>query len=290
MSSNLHIVTVSTGSKYYFPYLIESCKRQGKDLEVIGHGEKWQGFNWRYKKMMEYLKERKPNDIVCVVDGYDVICTRNLNEMKKVFLDIKERTKCKMVVAHEKLFFINNLGNYYFSHCKNLSLNAGTYIAHAKDMLSIVKKIYDLNPKDDADDQVLLTKFCQSSAKDIYIDVKGELFLTISHSLHDLEQHITYKKDSVVYNGVRPFFIHAPGFGYLDNIIVHLGYSNNCNVRNDLFTNFFKEKALLYLSFVFHWYILLAILIAVLLFLSFYHKQFLLKFFKKINRYIKYKK
>ena len=36
----LHIVTVATESKYYFPYLVESCKQNGKNLEVIGYGEK----------------------------------------------------------------------------------------------------------------------------------------------------------------------------------------------------------------------------------------------------------
>ena len=38
--NDLHIVTVATESKYYFPYLIESCKRHGKELEVLGYGEK----------------------------------------------------------------------------------------------------------------------------------------------------------------------------------------------------------------------------------------------------------
>lgn len=54
--SELHIVTVATESKYYFPYLVESCKKYGKELEVLGYGEKWKGFNWRFKLMIEYLK------------------------------------------------------------------------------------------------------------------------------------------------------------------------------------------------------------------------------------------
>ena len=79
---DLHIVTVATESKYYFPYLVESCRKYGKELEVLGYGEKWKGFNWRFKLMIEYLKNLNPSHIVCFIDGYDVICTRNLYEFK----------------------------------------------------------------------------------------------------------------------------------------------------------------------------------------------------------------
>ena len=41
----MHIVTVVTHSENYFPYLVESCKRNGSDLIILGYGEKWLGFN-----------------------------------------------------------------------------------------------------------------------------------------------------------------------------------------------------------------------------------------------------
>lgn len=93
---NLHIVTVATESQYYFPYLVESCERHGQKLEVLGFDEKWQGFNWRFKKMISYLKTLPKNDIVCFVDGYDVICCRNLKEMPNMFLEIKKKQVVKL--------------------------------------------------------------------------------------------------------------------------------------------------------------------------------------------------
>ena len=245
---NIHIVTVATESKYYFPYLIESCKKNGKKLEVLGFGEEWKGFNWRYRKMMKYLEEINPYDIVCFIDGYDVICCRDLDEIIPIFLKIRKESGCKMIVSHEKLFFVNNMGYFKFGQCKDLSLNAGSYIAFAKDMLIIIEKIYNLNPKDDADDQILLTRYCNLNKKDIYIDEKNEIFLTISHSLYDIGNHVTYDKmsESIIYNNQKPFFIHAPGFGYLDSIIIKLGYSTECNIKNKLFYNYFREKFLLY--------------------------------------------
>jgi hypothetical protein len=72
--NDIHIVTVATESKYYFPYLVESCKKHGLNLEVLGFGEKWTGFNMRFRLMTDYLKQLPENDIVCFVDGYDVLC------------------------------------------------------------------------------------------------------------------------------------------------------------------------------------------------------------------------
>ena len=91
-----HIITVATDPKYYFPYLVESCKNLGKELKVLGMGEKWEGFNWKYKQMVEYLNQLPKTDIVCFVDGYDVVCCRNLNELPRAFLKIKKNIIAKL--------------------------------------------------------------------------------------------------------------------------------------------------------------------------------------------------
>ena len=244
----LHIVTVVTESKYYFPYLVQSCENNGVKLTVLGYGEKWKGFNWKFKLVLDFLKKLNNNDIICFIDGYDVLCCRKLDEFVSEFLKIKNKTGCKMIVAHEKLFFINKIAKYYFDTCKNLSLNSGTYVAFKDDMFMILNKIYQLNSKDDADDQILLVKYCKMNEQNnnIYIDINNELFLTIAHSLNDIDSHIIYSNNSIKYDNQRPFFIHAPGYGYMDNIIIKLGYADKCNIRNELFYNFFKKKCLLY--------------------------------------------
>ena len=233
---DLHIVTVATKSEYYFPYLVESCKRHGKELEVVGYGEEWKGFNWKFKLIIAYLKNLPSNDIVCFIDGYDVICVRDLYDLKNEFIKIKKQTNCSIIAGHDKIY--NNFVSFYlkltFGKCKNLSLNSGTYIGYVKDLLIVIKEIYNLNPSDSADDQVLMIKYCNLNEKKIFIDVKPKLFLTIPNFLNDIDKYIEInKQNEIIYNNEKPFFIHGPGSAILDNIINKLDYKF-CNVKKDL--------------------------------------------------------
>jgi len=225
--SKLHIITVATSSHYYLPYLKISCNNNGIPLTILGFGEKWKGFNWRFKLVLNYLKNLDENDIACFVDGYDVICTRNLNELSNVFFKLKNKYKCKVIVAEDKRKvnkIINFLMNFYFSKCNNKSLNAGTYIGQVKDLIEVLEKIYNLYPIDNADDQMLLTKYCNKYKNDVYIDINNELFLTLINPYLEIDKYLTFKNNIPLYNNNAPFFIHGPGETYLDNIIKKVDY------------------------------------------------------------------
>ena len=272
--NKLHIVTVATESKYYFPYLIESCKRNGAELKVLGYGEKWEGFNWRYIKMIEYLKTLPTDNIICFVDGYDVVCCRNLNELIPEFIKIKERTGCKMIVGSDTSNPIQlNLGKIFFGECKNQQVNSGTYIGYVSDILEIIEKIYNLNPKNDADDQILMTKYCQKNDKEIYIDSKKELFLTLLYPLTEIDKYVEINEDTNVltYNSNQPFFVHANGYGYLDRIISKLRYDDikGDNIKNELFFNFLEKKVWHYFKDAFLQYYLIIFFILFIIFYLF---------------------
>jgi hypothetical protein len=274
--NKLHVVTVVTESKYYFPYLVKTCKRNGKELEVLGYGEKWEGFNWRYIKMMEYLRRLPKDDIVCFVDGYDVVCCRDLNEMIPEFIKIKETTGCKMIVGIDNgnpiiMFF----GKFLFGEYNNQQLNAGTYIGFVSDVLEIIEKVYKLNPNNDADDQVLMTDYCQQNDKEIYIDSKNQLFLALCHPLYEIDKHVEINQEThiLTYNSNQPFFIHANGSGYLNGVISKLGYDiKDDEIKNELFANLLEKKIWHYikevfLKFYFILFFILFIIIFIILFI-----------------------
>jgi hypothetical protein len=265
--SKLYILTVATDPVCYFPYLKESVEKNGGQLIVLGFGEKWQGFTWKYSLVLEQLKKLNDYDIVCFVDGYDVICTRHLSKLKDDFVKIKEREGCKMIGGHQKVIndkFTQKINeyyiHYYFGRCNNLQLNSGTYIGYAKDIQYILKNINNLNIEDD---QILLTNYCNKNKNDIYIDIHNELFLTISNGYTELDQYIRFSNDKISYqNNNNPYFLHACGEGYLDNVILRLGYDMKKKVKNEIqkkrykkifkeIENFFKKNVIYLLLFIF---------------------------------------
>ena len=290
----LHIVTVATDSKYYFPYLIRSCKRNGKELEVLGFGEKWQGFTWKYELMIEYLKSIPENDIVCFIDGYDVVCTRDLNELKEAFIKIKNQNNCKIIVGNDKIqnnFLFKFFHNIFFGKCNNISINSGTYIGYSKDILYILEKINSNKNENDNDDQILLTNYCINNPNDIYIDVDCKLFLTLLYPLTDLDKHVEIKNNKLIYNNNEPFFIHAAGYGFLDNILIKLNYNYNDNIRKEYYNEILKKRVSHYIkNFIKNNKILSLLIIIILLSLIlglYYLIKYIYNFFIKNKKYKK---
>ncbi len=235
-SPNVYIVTVATESDFYYPYLVESCKRHNANLTVLGFGEKWKGFNWKYTKMLEYLKTKKNNDIICFVDGYDVICTRDVDDLGETFIKLKNKYDCKMIVSYDDSEF-TLLNNIYFGKCDEILINSGLYIGFAKDLLEILDNVQKLNPDEIADDQTLLTQYCNLKPSNIQIDISNNLFLSLVRPIKELHDYVTIIDNNVIYNNKKPYFIHAPAGGYLDKLIIQLGYKHNYDdpTNNKLF-------------------------------------------------------
>ena len=289
--SKLYILTVATESTCYFPYLKESIEKNGGELIVLGFGKKWKGFTWRFSLILDKLKELNKNDIVCFVDGYDVICTRNLESLKNDFITIHKRENCKIIVGHDKKIydtFIQRIRNFQaelkFGKCNNLNLNAGTYIGYVKDIIFILSSIYEKKKYDTDDDQVLLIKYCNNNKNDIYIDIHNELFLTISKYNDELDKYIKFKDNKIYFqNNNHAYFLHACGEGYLDNVIIRLGYNMKKKVKDEIkkkeyektineIKHFFKSNIIYILFFIFF----------IILFYILYKKYFIKKKIKNI--------
>jgi hypothetical protein len=279
----LHIVTVANKSQYYYPYLVQSCKDNGITLEVLGFGEVYEGLNWKNKKMIDYLKTKGQRDLVCFIDGFDVICVRNLQQLESVYQEIQAQTGCKIAVAEDKRTpMMDWMATLYFGTCKNQSINSGTYIGYAPDLLDVIEATYALNPTNDMSDQISLTNYCKQVPEAFYIDTDAKLFLTLLYPLQDLRPHITLENGRLTYKGEHPFFVHAPGYGFLDTILKDLGYSVDSKIQNELWYNFFLNKILMYVRYVFRMVWLPVLFIAVVL-TTVYYRTALYRSFKRIS-------
>jgi hypothetical protein len=230
VDKKVEIVTISTDNKFYYPHLVESCKKNKGKLTTLGMGEEWKGYNWKFKKMINYLTNLSDDKIVCFVDGYDVISCRDLTELADEFIKLKNKYKCKIVVGCDEYGFIGKkiVAHISFGKCDNQYLNSGTYIGYVKDLKDIISKIYQINPSDSADDQVLMIQYYNEHPGEIHIDYECKLFLTLMYPLIEVDYFtsviINNNKLLAVDYKSMPFFIHAPGNGFLNNIITNLGY------------------------------------------------------------------
>jgi len=244
-NDNINIVTIATESKYYLPYLTDTIKKNNGNIKILGYGEEWQGFSWRYELMINYLKTLPPEEIVCFVDGYDVICTRDLSELKHVYLELKNKHNCKIIVSHHKIkqsipYKITN--TLYFGTCNKELINAGTYIGNAGDLLTIIQNIFNLSKNNASDDQILMTKYCKKNPTDFYIDIENEIFFVLDSPYKEIKNDVIIENKMIKtkYNQTSPFFIHGPGATYLDGILIELGYKD-INVKEELYNDYYKK-------------------------------------------------
>lgn len=229
----VHVLTVATSEgKYYYDFLLDTCKKNNFELKVIGLNLEWKGFNMKNKLILNELnKIENLDDIVVVVDAYDVICTRKAQEFVEIFVKIQKEKKFKMLVGKDNLNHTNFINKIivesYFGKCYGKNLNAGTYCGLVKDLKEVLSGILHLNNEDNADDQQLLTNYCNLvQENEIYIDEKNEIFLTIGSPCNEIFKYVDFTKDNeIIYNNIKPFFLHAPGGSSLDLILKELGYN-----------------------------------------------------------------
>lgn len=263
----MKLVTVATTSERYFPWLQQSCKRFNADLTVLGWGEKWKGLNWKIYMLVKYLKSVSPDEIVCFIDAYDVILLKPLEELEKRFIELHQKTGCKIVIGQDKgLNAIHTLGiNYIFGSCNKSNLNAGTYIGYAKDLLTVLQGAYNISPHFDSDDQVLLVKYCKIAPDSFYIDDASYCFFTYTNPL-GLTGHQLYEQDACI--------LHAPGTTNITSFLKEQGYEFTIeeeNKINALLNQSFIQKILYFLYITKLMYVIPVLIILIILFYKVYH-------------------
>ena len=242
MSENVYVVTAANKSEGYYDILKESCIRNRCELTTLGFGEKWGGYVWKYKKMREYLKTIKPNDIVIFVDGFDVIMTEDIDTVMKkykkfekdIVISIAYESDYSKHIAKRLYKLVEYNGNEY-------SVNTGLYMGKCETLL----KMYDLIDQNHGfknynEDQLLMSVFLNNSKKFmkkyIALDTKANLFNNamrvnikdyVFDSSGDKKLNISYKNNQILNTFKQPSsFLHGPASARLTPYLEKLGYTN----------------------------------------------------------------
>lgn len=246
---DLHYVCIATENKFYLPYL----KKLIPNLVILGMNTNWEGYMMKPKLVNEYLKTLNNNDIVCVIDAYDILPTKNIVNLEKKFIDFcKNNPKVKMIVGSEK--HNNNIIVKFFNIFKEFEgyiINAGQMIGYVKNIkhyytyiLSLPKTYLENNHNDD---QVILTDYALqlNNKNKIYID-KKKIFFHVSSALL---QNITIPNSDVC-------FVHAAYNGLMDDFLqehhnIHLNMKEKSTIYNDHIKQIFK-KTIYYTKLLFN--------------------------------------
>lgn len=229
----LHIVTVATKNEGYFNSLVESCNRNGGKLEVLGWGEKWQGHSQKLKLMHEYLQKLDDDDIVCFVDGYDVIILQPVEKLEKLFKEFGAKIVVSRDIETENSPVLSMIGHMYYGKCKNYPINSGTYMGYVKYLKILLDDILtNYNLDENKDDQILFTKICNKN-NDVVIDIDRKIFLVIGNMDKNLKK-ITFQNNQLKLGSAYPCILHGAGNYNLDDILQKLGYNVKNNKRTSI--------------------------------------------------------
>lgn len=266
------VITVATHSDGYLPWLEKSCERFNVKLIKLGYGEKWLGFSWKFKLMIDYLKTLDPNELIIFIDAYDIILLKPLDDIEEYYNNIIKITNSKIIVAYDKRSNIiyEEFNKLYFGVCKKNRINAGSYLGIVSDILQMLNKI---NFNNDDDDQQLLTTYCNKYVNNIYIDINNIFFLVYTDKLNNIlnNKKIKIKNNELTYMNSKPYFIHGSGNTYMHDLILKLGYQiSNKEIEEIIYKykNTVNKKKIYYLKQTFYKYKNLIIII--LIFLIYY--------------------
>jgi len=235
----MKLVTVATHSERYFPYLKRSAEKYGHELVVLGWGEKWKGFVWRFELMREYLKNLDPNEIVCFIDAFDVVILQDPQTIEAKFLKYIKGDKNKILISREEYShkpvengFLLFLQSLVFTKCKSEYINAGTYMGVVSNLVDLFQNMCDeFKCAPDSDDQRMIQEYCKKHNSKFVIDTDCDVFLVINSTVSSIkpgEYDIKFNNGKLSYkNNTYPGIIHANGYTNIDYIIAELGYDTS---------------------------------------------------------------
>lgn len=147
--------TVATHSERWFPAFQESCRRNRLPLTVLGWGERWRGFSWRFDLYKAALAQCDPSELVMVTDAFDAVFLAGPEEIEQKFRAFN--SPIVFTAEPQASDLMEWVKGTVWNRYKNRIVNGGTYLGYAGDLLKLMNS---LHYKNDTDDQKLLTAHC----------------------------------------------------------------------------------------------------------------------------------
>lgn len=214
----MRLVTVATESQDMFPLLKKASARLGYDLVVLGWGQTWRGFAWRWSLLKDYLHTLPPDELVVWCDAYDVLPVAPPAEVKARY----QRLGAPMVMSVEdpevspaEIYLRRRM---FGKPCRdNVFINGGLYMGTAGVLLEMVRVLQDeVGMRDTDDDQRLMNSLCRTGfMQHVAFDHRSTIFFNAG-------SFMPWQK---TWPGpVDTCFLHFPGHSYYKAAVEFHGY------------------------------------------------------------------
>lgn len=194
-STPLHIAAVATQDRPELSNLVNSAQVHGLVVDVLGMGDVYLGNSQKVAYFGEYTSNLPSNDLVLLVDAYDVLLFSGANALKGNFA----KSGCKVLFAGETssypdlgiapLYQDGNGDAGSAGPHKYLYLNSGVILGRAGDLckmmatVSSYKSLY-------LSDQRSFVRYYLTHRSSVSLDHSGTLFAT----LHGVTEHSIVSK------------------------------------------------------------------------------------------------
>ena len=195
--------------------LIQSCRINNIDINIIGKNIKWDGFITKYKLTIDYLKSVK-EEIICYTDSRDVLYMSDEKTIYDTF--IKNFDKNAIVFNAETNCYPEKLlaPLHPQQDKKYKYLNSGCIIGSRKTMIEVFEeavKLFEIS--DYNDDQYLVQRLFITGQYNIQLDYDCKIFQCLWDENFGRSNNfdIIYTKDEI-YNRLTkttPLIFHFPG-------------------------------------------------------------------------------
>lgn len=260
----VYAIVVATDKRGYYEALVQSCRRNNIELIVLGQGQKWGGFAWRFTLVHDRLKMMDDRDVVIFLDAYDIIATQNISVIKTRFQEFGS----PIVISVEQKNNKDNLSRYVrsgvFGTCSKANVCGGAYMGYVyalKKLYSYICKEFHCDDPgfDRLDDQRILTHVCNDDefvGKYIRYDHDSYIFFTIPipNSAFDRMANHTFHPDQKIYNvkdnrlylkktDTSPCFIHGNANANMDYLMDLYQLPKRRDMRRTYFFTTFMHQS-----------------------------------------------
>lgn len=243
----MKLVIYATHSDGMYDILLELLSKYGYSVDILGWGDKWEGFHNRTLKLYNHISKMDPETLVVCVDGFDTLVLNTPEILYNRFISMN--TQCLWSCEYD------NIG--YKKYIFGGILNGGMYMGYAKALSEVYKTIIDEYGTNslNMDDQKIINSLYKRNVNNfkskIKLDVHNLIFANISY-----ENPINYITNTgmsrVNYitcgerivnrkTKIQPVFLSGPGNINMKQFLNAIGYDDNYPKRPYYIKNILKN-------------------------------------------------